>query len=914
MTPEQRQRVDELFGELLPQPSSEREAELSSLNDREVAEELESLLGYADAGPLPVQTAIDRLAQVASALGVFEGAVTGPGAQFGHYRIERHLGHGGMGDVYEAVRDDDFHKRVALKIVRYGLDSEYANRRFQQERQVLASLEHPNIARLLDGGETERGQLYLVLEYVEGIPIDRFCQGKPRAVVLPLFLKVCDAVEYAHRNLVVHRDLKPANILVTADGEPKLLDFGIAKLIDAGSDLTQTGLSALTPQYASPEQIRGDPITTATDIYSLGLVLYELLCGKKPYVLTSSSPLEIDRIVCQTEPESPAISDDLNNILLMAIRKDPARRYRSVREFADDINRSLAHLPVVARPDSTLYRIRKFARRRWREVAASAALFLAIGAGIATTSYQARVAQQRFNQVRKLAHSFVFDYNDQLAALDGTTSLREKMVGTALEYLDNLSGSAGNDIGFQKELAAAYQKVGDAQGYPSRPSLGHTDQAIASYRKAAAIHEQITKKDPSHRRETGAFYVEFAGLLRLTGHYDEAAKMAEAARDDLQRAANERPLDDSIQRNLADSWCLSGDLDEDRYRTSSSLVKFRECDAIMQTALARSRSLDNLKQRQGALERVGTAAIGVGQLKEALSAFDENQRILDEIARLQPPSPALRRSYALLAQFRASAYYEDATPNLNDPRRCLVYSREYLDAARAMAEKDPNDTSAKRSLATALYRESVPLKFIDPTAAVASAKESVRMFDELIAGGKRSFLFISRRARAQRRLSEALLFEGHPDAARAAADAALVGQREAARDPHDLQEATLLALTLVTAAQAAAAQRDEAAAMRYLTEADQVSAAAAAQGGNELTVLMPRSIVLEEMARYWSGQGKDTQAQQSMAEARSLWGSYPDQNEFVVRESAQLAMLLPARHRGGTQLASEAPRDAPPPR
>jgi hypothetical protein len=901
MTPEQLQRVDELFGELLPLSSSERETALSSVEDPEVAAELKSLLGYAAKGTLHIGAAIEGVVHAASVSGAFRvAAATGSGTRFGHYRIERHLGYGGMGDVYEAVRDDDFHKRVALKIVRYGLNSEYANRRFQQERQVLAGLEHPNIARLLDGGEAQWGEPYLVLEYVEGVPIDRFCDGKPRATVLRLFLKVCDAVEYAHRNLVVHRDLKPANILVTADGEPKLLDFGIAKLIDAGADVTQTGFSALTPQYASPEQVRGEPITTASDIYSLGMVLYELLRGKKPYTLSSASPLEIDRIVCQTELAPPGISEDLDNILLMALRKDAARRYRSVREFADDIERSLKHLPVLARPDSAGYRVRKFVRRRWREVSAGGALFFAIGVGIATTQYQARVAQQRFDQVRKLAHSFVFDYNDELAALDGTTSLREKMVRTALEYLDNLSGSAGNDIGFQKELASAYQKVGDAQGFPSRPSLGHTDQAIASYRKAAAIHDQIMKKDPSHRREAGAFYVDFAGLLGLTGHYDESIKMVEAARNDLEQAAKEHPLDDSIQRDLAHSWCLLGDLDEDRYHSSAALLKFRKCDAIMRAPVERSRSFDNLRQRQQALERVGTAATGGGHLNEALAAFDEEQTILDEMIRMQPANPNLRRSLALLAQFRASVYYEDATPSLDDQRRCLEYSQEYLATTRQMVDKDPNDTSAQRSYATALYRESVPLKFIDPRAAVGNAKESVRTFDDLIAGGKRSFLFLSRRARAQRRLSEALLFDKQTDAARAAAEEALKGQREAARDPHDLQETTLLALALVTAARAAEAQHDRSSALKYLNEAELVSAAAFAQGNTELTILMPYSIVLEELAGYWTSMGDDTQSQKSLDEARGLWRSYPDQNEFVQRESARLAGVSLHRTQNGS--------------
>ncbi len=918
MNEEQDRQVEDIFAELLGCSGDRRRVVLDSVQDPEVRQELVSLLEHAEGESLHLNDAIGRVAQAALASGAAGLGLVAPGTRFGHYRITRRLGQGGMGEVYEAVRDDDFHMRVAIKIVRYGLESDFANRRFQQERQLLAGLEHPNIARLLDGGEAEMGRPYLVLEYVEGLPINRYCEGMPRDAVLRLFLKVCEAVEFAHRNLVIHRDLKPANILVTAAGEPKLLDFGIARLLNSVGDATQTGFSALTPQYASPEQVRGDAMTTASDVYSLGMVLYELLSGVKPYVVGSANPVEVNRLVCQTEVPRPGLSQDLDTILLMALRKDPARRYLSAREFADDLERSLTHRPVLARPDSAVYRVKKFVRRHWTGVAAGIALFLAVAGGVATTVYQARIAQQRFEQVRKLAHSFVFDYSDELAKLAGTTSVREKMVRTALEYLDNLSSSAGNDLEFQKELATAYQKVGDAQGHPTKPSLGHVDQAVDSYRKAAIIHERIMAREPAHRRERGAFYMDYAGLLRLTGHYADATKMGEVARDDLQRASVEHPADDAIQRDLAHTWCLLGDLEEDEGHTALALEKFRKCEEIAGGVLARSRSFESLSESQGALERIGTAASAAARFDEALAAFDADRKRLDEMIELQPANPGLHRSAALLGQFRASVYYDDGGPNLGDPRRCLVYSREYLDATRAMVARDPNDTSAQRSLATALFRESIPLKFIDPAAAVASAEESVRVFDALLAKGNRSYLILSRRGRAERRLSEALLVAGHTERARAAAEEALTAQRQAAaRDKSNLQETSILSSTLVTAARAAEAQNDHAVALSYLTEADGISATSFTQEPGELVVLVPRSRVLEALSDYWLNAGDTSKAQLWRDKALSLWRQFPDQNDYVRRESARLSVpVQPRAHRGGevarrTSVHSESASIAP---
>ena len=346
--------------------------------------------------------------------------------RLGAYKLVRRLGQGGMAAVFLAVRaDDEYQKEVAVKLVRPALDSQDVMSRFRNERQTLASLEHPNIVRLLDGGSAPEGLPFLVMEYVEGSPIDEYCDRHKLSVDerLRLFGEVCDAVQFAHEKLVIHRDLKPSNILVMADGTPKLLDFGIAKVLDPepnthGWLATQTGLRCMTPAYASPEQTLGKSITPKTDVYSLGVVLYELLTGHRPYRLTQHSPAEIERAICEQEPETPStaisrvetdtdgktitktpemvsltreghpdklrrrLRGDLDNIVLKALQKEPQQRYGSVAEFSQDIDRHLQRLPIKARPSTFAYRVSKFAQRHKIEVTAIFAVLVVIAAAV----------------------------------------------------------------------------------------------------------------------------------------------------------------------------------------------------------------------------------------------------------------------------------------------------------------------------------------------------------------------------------------------------------------------------------------------------------------------------------------------------------------------------------------------------
>jgi non-specific serine/threonine protein kinase/serine/threonine-protein kinase len=582
-------RVKDVFQEALTRPPDARAAFLDEAceADAELRREVESLLAsHEEAG---------RFLSAPAPLGAASAEWAGSAARtrVGPYRVLDVIAHGGMGTVYRAVRDDDaFEKTVALKLVRGGATSEYTERRFRQERRILARLQHPNIATILDGGATAEGQPYLVMEHVEGRPITTYCdeRGLDTRDRLALFGKVCAAVQYAHQNLVVHRDLKPDNVLVTADGTPKLLDFGIAKLLAVGVDPdaapTATLLPMMTPQYASPEQVRGEPVTTASDVYSLGVLLYELLAGCRPYAVQADSMEEIVRAVCETEPPPPStalraqsagaatgthptaseLKGDLDTIVLRALSKEPARRYGSAQELADDVRRHLEGRPVLARPDTLGYRAGKFVRRHRVVVTAAALVAVSLVAGIFATLRQRRAAEEqrtraerRFADVRRLANSLLFDLEEAIRDLPGSTPARQLVVRKALEYLDSLAQEAGGDPVLQAELATAYQKVGDVQGNPFGANLGDTAGAIESYRKEVAIRGALAAQAQRDRQANGDLVAAYRRLGMLEdeageteagiAHVDQALRLAE-------RLVAEDPADPKARRLLA--WAHDG--------------------------------------------------------------------------------------------------------------------------------------------------------------------------------------------------------------------------------------------------------------------------------------------------------------------------------------------------------------------
>lgn len=505
MSPEQWKIVKEVFNEASEMPKDERTLFLTQF-DNEIRLEVEKMLKTVEEESLLLnEPFVDFKA--------FEE--TPLPEKIGDYKIIREVGHGGMGTVYEAVREtENFTQKVALKVIKRGMNNEIILRRFRSEQQILATLEHPNIGRFLDGGKTADGLPFYAMEFIEGLPIDEFCREKSLEIEekVNLFRQVCAAVSYAHTNLIVHRDLKPSNIIVTENGTPKLLDFGIAKVLDIDSKEvgTATQLGMMTPQYASPEQIRGEKVTTLSDLYSLGIIFYEILTGEKPYELENKNYAEILEVITNTSPIKPSenphsafripqLKGDLDVITLKSLQKLPERRYQSVEQFSEDLRRHLVGLPITARPDTFQYRFSKFIERNKVGVAAAVLVFISLLAGIGVASWQAYraekqrlLAEKRFAEVRTIANNVVFKYADLITNLPNSVEVREILLTDATAYLDNLSQDAKGDFALQRELGLAYIKLGEIQGIPNVSTTGNTNGAILNFEKAIALFEEIS--------------------------------------------------------------------------------------------------------------------------------------------------------------------------------------------------------------------------------------------------------------------------------------------------------------------------------------------------------------------------------------------------------------------------------------
>jgi eukaryotic-like serine/threonine-protein kinase len=495
-------QIDGLFAEALEKGPEERAPFLAAAceADDELRRAVEGLLAADESSATFLERPAGELLGLVPAPAL-EPALD-PEVRLGPYRLLRRLGDGGMGTVYLARREDETYERdVAVKLIRSGLQSPDALHRFFAERQILARLEHPNIARLYDGGSTEDGRPYLVMELVEGVPVDEYCDRHALTVDqrLDLFRRICAAVEYAHQNLLVHRDLKPANILVTAGGEPKLLDFGIAKRLEPGvatlPDATQTGMRMMTPNYASPEQVRGDAVATTSDVYSLGVLLYELLAGRSPYRLLSGLPHEIEHAICEREPERPSVAlfragpplaeevaaergtrpqglrrrlqGDLDNIVLVALRKEPQRRYGSAAQLSRDLENHLQSLPVVARPDTLAYRSRKFLRRHRAGAAAALVVALLLAGFIVSLIVQGRRLVRERDKAR---YSLTF-LMDTFKDADPYHTKGERL--TADEIMTRGAERVARDLARQPDVQAALM---DAIGEVER-GLGRYDRA-----------------------------------------------------------------------------------------------------------------------------------------------------------------------------------------------------------------------------------------------------------------------------------------------------------------------------------------------------------------------------------------------------------------------------------------------------
>jgi eukaryotic-like serine/threonine-protein kinase len=632
---------------------------------------------------------------------------------------------------------------VAIKIVSRGMDTDMVLRRFRTERQILASLDHPNIARILDGGSTSSGLPYFVMEFVDGLPLTRYCDERRLTVTerLRLFRKVCDAVGYAHRNYVIHRDLKPGNILVTSDGTPKLLDFGIAKIVKGSDeDPTVTGLAMATPAYASPEQIRGGAIGLGSDIYSLGVILYELLTGHRPYRLPMRDSEELARVICEREPTRAStvvgirekveegegatvtvdpsdisecrrttidalrrrLRGDLDTVISVALRKEPDRRYSSVEHFSDDLGRFLDGRPILARKDSAAYRFTKFASRHPAGLGLAIAAVLLLCALSAYASWEARRLSRRMAEDHQLASTFLVEVHDAIARLPGATPAREKLLRKSLDYLNGLTRDAGEDPALHRALATAYEKFAELQAGTIGAGLGKSYDALETVKKAQRIREMLAKdpRDLKAQLELSNNYLLTAFLVGRAASADERLQYDHKALAIAERLYGLDPKNPDYQDLLARSHTSSAYAlmfydrwEESRKHFRRALTLRTNTLSFAKDSVKAQRDLARIHYRLGAgYAQAGQAGEAVGYLRQALAI----QR---------PISAANPNDEAITSETAASCHFLGvALRGEGNTREALDAFNEAIAIREESLSRDPQNARS-RSLVAGNYAE-----------------------------------------------------------------------------------------------------------------------------------------------------------------------------------------------------------------
>ena len=833
--------VEAIFDSASLLPFAERAAFLDKNcgSDAELRAEVASLLQHDTSDEPPGMDAIR-----AGAANLLHGEPE-PGTTLGPYRIEREVGRGGMAVVYLALRaDGEYQKQVAIKLIKRGMDTRAVVERLRRERRILAALDHPYLARLLDGGTTADGLPYIVMDYVDGEPIDAYCERNGLSVEQRCGLvgKVCEAVAYAHRNLVIHRDLKPSNILIASDGTPKLLDFGIATALDEGSaghgNPATRGARPFTPEYASPEQISGGQVGTGADVYSLGVVLYELLTARRACQSPKMSTAEIELAVRTVEPDRASgaaqrngkdrkwvqsISGDIDNILSMALRKEPERRYLTVAQFQSDLWCSAHDMPVSARDESTAYRLGKFLRRHRLGVLATAMVFLALVAGLASTLWQARradaqrmlaetrridaerartqareeasqsalarqraedehgeaekqrllaelqrnaaeaqrlLAEKRFGQVRELAHKFLFDFHDAIAPLPGSTGPRKLLVETGIRYYDSLLREARGNPELLQEIARGYDRLGDVQGNPYGGNLGDQPGALASYRKAEAIRQGLPASLPELVRDRVRGLVRIAQMELSAGDL----KTADATVHSAIRLARDKEADYDVSDALANAWSIAGDIG---IRTGSYAVCVEDYTHVLNIWTRLSKEARNpASEREGISlghTKLGETHARMQKPGEALEHLRPALVIDQELLASSPNSiPRMRKVYFdyLILGIVFRSVAGESWAAPGETRRVMERAAELADK---MLAADPNNRTGLSDVAAVQSSFGDWLRNRGEVAdAIPHFERALEAAERLLASGN-SFDRLENAVQSHQRLGGALAMAGKPD-------------------------------------------------------------------------------------------------------------------------------------------------------
>jgi serine/threonine protein kinase/tetratricopeptide (TPR) repeat protein len=713
--------VSPLLDRVLDLPATERPAFLSEVHAErpQMAALLEELLASHDAA-----IASDFLGSPA-----FHTGTSLAGTAVGAYVLERLLGSGGMGSVWLARRDDGrFEGLVAVKLVNLAVLDRAGEDRFRQEGTALARLSHPNIARLLDAGITPAGQPYLVLEYVDGEPIDRHAMVRRLDISarLRLFLQMVDAVAHAHANLVVHRDLKPSNVLVTGSGQVKLLDFGIARLLvdepGPAPAATATG-RAFTPEFAAPEQVADGIITAATDVYALGVLLYSLLTGQHPAGPGARSPADLIKTIVESEPPRPSavvtdvrtrrrLRGDLDTIVGKALKKQPGDRYVSATALAEDIRRHLRHEPISARPDTLAYRATTFMRRHRWPVAAAVVTVALISGGLLVADRERRIAERRFAQLRHLSEQ-VFALDARLTDVPGTTQAREALVTASLEYLAGLAADAQSDLDLMREVADGYLRIARIQGVPTGLTLGDFAKAEESLQQADAMVEAVLARRPGEVRALAlSAGIRHARMIVAESEHRNDAAIAYAT-GTVERVEALVAAPDATPGQRAVVFRYYGDV------ALASVNLHRYDDAIRyarrHVELATSYGQSPLLTSQ-ALSVLANALRLQGHLDEALTVIRQARTLANEttgtdtVLMLGGYGPLLREGFIL---------GQDGGLSLERPDEAVVPLRIAFEMTEAGARRDRGDFTSRSRVATSGRELGNILRWTNPREALA---------------------------------------------------------------------------------------------------------------------------------------------------------------------------------------------------
>src|SRR5580658_10396693 len=699
-----------LFHRLADLSPEERERAFQELGSGpELRAEVESLLKFDLAQDSDLTGSVSRAAVEALSSEDARGL-----SRCGPYRLERLLGRGGMGAVYLAERTDgEVQQKVAVKLLRADEHRAGLRDRFLKERQFLASLKHPSIVHMIDAGKTADGRPYLVMEYVDGTAIDAYTEGIDLRQKLVLFLRVCQGVSHAHQQLIIHRDLKPSNILVDSTGQPKLLDFGIAKLLAETGDQTQTVEHLLTPGYASPEQLSGGMQTTATDVYSLGAILYKISTGRLPHA--SQPALEVaagKAEIARARRMNPRVPEDLDYIMRKALRHEPEARYSSVEAFANDVRALLDSKPVQARSGDAWYRARKFLRRYWIPVAAAALVVASLSAGLYVANRQRVIEERRFGQLHALSKKFL-DLETEIGYAD--PKLRIKLVSLSIEYLKGLGMEALQNRALALEISDAYLKIAHSQGVPEWNQQGQYREAEKSLTKAKAFADSVLRADPNNR--------EALWLSANVAH--DRAVTAYAERDYQQVLAYSPQVLDAFdrltrlgnltRREINGATFMYGDLAE------VYLGLHRFAVAVRYARLGIEISKENSTvpgPRAQAFNMLAGALMYLGDFQGALDAIYESKKQLEQL-RHENPYPYYIG--LILSQTRCREGLilgEDGGVNLNRPIEAVVPLREAFNAMEQFAQQDPVNNETRSVIALAGHYLGDVLRHSDPKRAL----------------------------------------------------------------------------------------------------------------------------------------------------------------------------------------------------